>query len=33
MQEEVKMALLMFSVGMILITIGLIKKHNENGNY
>lgn len=33
MQEEAKMALLMFSVGMILILIGLIKKYNENGNY
>jgi hypothetical protein len=29
MAEEAKMALLLFGVGMILIGIGLIKKHNE----
>jgi hypothetical protein len=33
MQEEAKMALLLFSVGMILILIDLIKHHNENNNY
>lgn len=32
MQEEAKMALLMFSVGMVLILIGLIKKHNDTRN-
>lgn len=29
MAEEAKMALLLFSVGVIAIAIGLIKKHNE----
>jgi len=33
MQEEAKIALLLFSVGIILILIDLIKKHNENNNY
>ena len=32
MAEEAKMALLLFSTGIIMIIIGLIKKHNERKN-
>ncbi len=33
MQEEAKIAILMFSVGIILITIGIIKKYHDDANH